>query len=316
MLITAFTFEMYAQSSVGVFNQEGERFWVIISGIKQNDTPQTNVKITGLTEPNYKIKVIFENSSLPAIDKMIFTRDVDGNYLSTSYEVAKDKKGEYKLKLSSYAEVPATNNNTQYSTPLVLVEKPAANTNQVTTNQTTTTVVTGNTNNAGDGGSVSINAVDPVTGEVISVNMSVAGGVAGTGGAVTTTTTSTTTTTTNNVQTNTQIQEHYVMPGYSGPVGCPWPMSEQDFQSAKMSISSKSFEDSKLTMAKQVLTSNCMLCSQVRDLMNLFSFEATKLDFAKFAFSRVFDQGNYYKLNDAFTFESSIDELNDYINGR
>lgn len=322
LFVAAFVCKISAQSTVTVFNQEGEKFWVIINGIKQNDTPQTNVQVSGLTEQNYKVKVIFENSSLPAIDKNIYTRDYDGKYLSTSYEVRKDNKGSYALKLASYNEIPAAA-SAQYSTPLVIVEKPVSVNNNQTT-QTTTTVVTGNTQ--ANGGSVSINAVDPVTGEGINMNVSVNAGTTGVvNGATTTTTVTTSTTTTNNGyqpddldhhNDNQQKPDHYIMQGYSGQIGCPWPMSEPDFQSAKGSISSKSFEDSKLTIAKQILGSNCMLCYQVRDFMNLFSFEATKLDFAKFAYSRVFDQGNYYKLNDAFTFESSIDELNAFINNK
>jgi len=103
------------------------------------------------------------------------------------------------------------------------------------------------------------------------------------------------------------------LPGYAGPVGCAWPMAPADFSSVKNSISSKSFEDSKLTIAKQVVGSNCLLCSQVKEIMLLFSFEDTRLDFAKFAYGHTYDIGNYYMLNDAFTFESSIDELNEYI---
>ncbi len=323
LLLLSFIFAMFvcnifAQSSVSVFSQEGEKFWVIVNGIKQNETPQTNVKVSGLTEPNYKMKVIFENNSLPAIDKAIYTQDVDGKYTSTSYEVKKDKKGNYVLRIASYNETP-TDATAQYSAPLVIVERPAAPLTQTT--QTTTTVVSGNTQ--ADGGSVSINAVDPVTGEVISMNMSVNAGINGTTGGVTSTTTTTTTTTSSTSTSSSNfspndrpMQEHYIMQGYNGPMGCPWPMSEPDFQSAKSSIASKSFDDSRLTIAKQILNSNCMLCSQVRDFMSIFSFEATKLDFAKFAYNRVFDQGNYYKLNDAFTFESSIEELNNYINGR
>ena len=49
--------------------------------------------------------------------------------------------------------------------------------------------------------------------------------------------------------------------------------------------------------------------------MLLFTFEDTRLDLAKYAYGHTFDIGNYYKLNDAFTFESSIDELNKYIRG-
>jgi hypothetical protein len=47
--------------------------------------------------------------------------------------------------------------------------------------------------------------------------------------------------------------------------------------------------------------------------MLLFTFENNRLDFAKFAYAYTFDTGNYYLVNDAFTFETSIDELNAYI---
>jgi len=137
--------------------------------------------------------------------------------------------------------------------------------------------------------------------------------------STTSTTTSTTTTTSSAVNGNPPHQEEeemYVLPGYNGAHNCRWPMNPSDFESAKSSIKSKSFEDSKLTIAKQILGSNCMLSSQVKEVMMLFDFENTKLDFAKFAWGKTFDPGNYYKLNDAFQFESSIDDLNKYIDGR
>lgn len=107
----------------------------------------------------------------------------------------------------------------------------------------------------------------------------------------------------------------YVMPGYSGPIGCPWPMNETDFADAQRSVSSKNFEDSKLTIAKQITGANCLTADQVKRMMRTFDFEASKLEYAKFAYGKTFDIGNYYKLNDAFEFESSIDELNEHING-
>jgi len=81
-----------------------------------------------------------------------------------------------------------------------------------------------------------------------------------------------------------------------------------------MSLASKTFEDSKLTLAKQVINSNCLLSVQVKEVMQIFTYEESKLDFAKYAYGRTYDIGNYYKVNDSFTFESSIDELNSYIN--
>jgi hypothetical protein len=46
--------------------------------------------------------------------------------------------------------------------------------------------------------------------------------------------------------------------------------------------------------------------------MGLFSFEASKLEIAKYAWHHVVDKGNYFTINDAFTFDSSVDELNEY----
>lgn len=91
------------------------------------------------------------------------------------------------------------------------------------------------------------------------------------------------------------------------------PMSPEDFASAKASISSKSFEDSKLTLAKQIAASNHLTSKQVKEIMQLFSFEDSKLDFAKYAYKYVYDPNNYYIVNDAFKFSSSIDELNEFI---
>lgn len=109
--------------------------------------------------------------------------------------------------------------------------------------------------------------------------------------------------------------DHYVMPGYSGAIGCPWPMDESEFSNAQSSVSSKDFEESKLTVAKQITGSNCLTADQVKRIMGEFDFEDSKLEYAKFAYNKTYDIGNYYKLNDAFDFESSIDELNEYING-
>ncbi len=126
------------------------------------------------------------------------------------------------------------------------------------------------------------------------------------------TTTTTTTTTTGGGSAG---PDHYVMSGYSGPIGCPWPMDEGQFANAQRSVSSKDFEDSKMTVAKQITGANCLTADQVKRIMDEFDFEDSKLEYAKFAYNKTYDIGNYYMLNDAFDFESSIDELNEYING-
>ncbi|HBS88446.1 MAG: hypothetical protein A2W91_14960 [Bacteroidetes bacterium GWF2_38_335] len=116
---------------------------------------------------------------------------------------------------------------------------------------------------------------------------------------------------TNTTSTNTNV---FYGSGYTGKTGCAAPMAESDFQAAKQSVASRDFEDSKLGIARQVATNNCLYASQVKELMKLFSFEDTRLEFAKFAWSHTYDIGNYFMVNDAFDFESSSKELDEYIN--
>jgi hypothetical protein len=121
----------------------------------------------------------------------------------------------------------------------------------------------------------------------------------------------------NNTQNNTNFQNNTQQNTTTYQqinTGACFAMADADFNSLRASVKSKSFEDSKLTTAKQALKSNCLNTRQIKDIMQTFSFEASKLDFAKIAYSRCTDQNNYFSINDMFTFESSIDELNDYIN--
>lgn len=92
-------------------------------------------------------------------------------------------------------------------------------------------------------------------------------------------------------------------------------MSAQQFDQLKYAIGSKSFDSSKLQVAKQAIGSNYLSAAQVKELMELMTFESTRLELAKYAYSHTVDKQNYYLVNNAFTFESSIWELNKYIYG-
>ncbi len=123
-------------------------------------------------------------------------------------------------------------------------------------------------------------------------------------------TTITTTTTTTSTDPGTAAQPQSTA---AAPTGCVSPMMHDDYESAKQSITAKDFEDTKLTLAKQIAGANCMSAEQIRGIMKLFTFENSKLDFAKFAYAHCCDKTNYFKVNDAFQFDSSSQELNTYI---
>ena len=304
------------ESNIILFTENGERFTAILNGLRQNDKPETNVKITGLNATAYKLKVIFEDAALGQFNDNIYLEP--GN--ETTYVIKKNKKNEYVTRLMTYVPI-AQAPPTPPSTPVVVYNPSApvfdmnvnVNTTETVVQQTTVTTTNGAPAN-GSGVSMGVNINE--NGGSISMNISGfenAGGTSSQQTSVTTTTTTTTSGYNSNSQPAPVNNQVVYVPGYSGPYGCPIPMLGPDFNSFKQSVSSKSFEDSKLTMAKQVINTNCLTSQQVKETMMLFEFESTRLDFAKYAYSRTYDIGNYFKVNDAFDFESSIDDLNDYI---
>lgn len=99
----------------------------------------------------------------------------------------------------------------------------------------------------------------------------------------------------------------------SGVKSCIYSMSERDFETSIKTIKSKSSEQQKLDLAKQVLKTNCMKSMQIKEILGLFDFEETKLDFAKFAYKSCTDPENYSSLEESFTFQASMNELNEFI---
>lgn len=92
-------------------------------------------------------------------------------------------------------------------------------------------------------------------------------------------------------------------------------MNPHDYDEAYQLISKESFDSSKLTLAKQVISSNPMTANQILGICKLFSFESNKLEFAKFAYPYCVEPNKYYLLNDAFSYDSSKRELDEFIRG-
>lgn len=109
----------------------------------------------------------------------------------------------------------------------------------------------------------------------------------------------------------------YHMPGYTGPVGCAQaPLTSAEFEGMLTAVGDKAFEDARMSTAKTTANNRCFTAEQVKQLMDLFHFEDSRLDFAKFAYDRTHDIGNYHKVKEAFRFESSVEELDKYIRSR
>jgi|GEM_PF-5837966 len=96
--------------------------------------------------------------------------------------------------------------------------------------------------------------------------------------------------------------------------GCFQPtLSPEGFSMAMQSVQNRGFESSRMTIAREIVMTNCLTSVQVRDLLTLFSFESSRLELAKHAYHHTVDKNNYYLVNDAFRFESSVRELGMFI---
>jgi len=265
-------------SNLIVFHESGEEFTMYLNEVKKNDSPSPVVKVTGLGSDVYKMRIEFKNQSLKDIKKPLWLEQKGTKY---TYKISQKNNGEYVI--SSVGKEPLESSEIQKEGE-----------------------VTKETGKVQD--SVNIQMDISETGTDISM----------THGEQTT-----------NFNMNVNVKEsshgQEEVPEMDQPEedntqnssgNCPYPMSTIDFRDAKSSIESKDFEDSKLSMAKQITKNECLETSQVKKIMQMFNFEDTRLKYAKYAYDYVHDPKKYYKVNDAFEYEMTMEELNEYIDSK
>jgi hypothetical protein len=94
------------------------------------------------------------------------------------------------------------------------------------------------------------------------------------------------------------------------------PMNDRSFQQFKAILAREQYEESRLSMAKQSMSSNAFSSVQVQELVRLFSFEQNRLDLAKYAYTYTVDKNNYYLVSDALQYSTSKAELARYLQQR
>ncbi len=90
-----FTFSaLNAQSNLSIFNNNGQSFYVVLNGIRQNSKPETNVQVAQIKNGSYAVKVIFADGKTPDIDKNFM---IDAPYDITARIIFKKGKGKLQL---------------------------------------------------------------------------------------------------------------------------------------------------------------------------------------------------------------------------
>lgn len=273
-----------------IFSEDGDKFYLILNGEKQNNQPQTNLRVEELAHPHYNAKILFADSSIAVISKNnLALVDMDEKLMDVTYKIKKDKAGKPKLSFYSAAEVQKDYIPTS-GVHVYKYGRPAVE--QVSNGTVLTTVTT--TSNDAFSANINMNG--------FGVNFSV------TEPSVVTTTTTTTITTTNGGYNHGNGNSN------NSPVGCKGlPMKSTDFNAALKTITDINFDDTRLTTAQSIVSSNCLSTGQVISICKLFTFESSKLAFAKNAYQYTTDRSNYFKVNDVFNMSSSKEELSKFI---
>lgn len=321
ILVLLNTFSAWAQSTLNLFTQESEKFTLFLNGVQQNASSQSNVKVEYITASVQKLKIVFDDKAIQTINENIY------------YEAGKEYTYNIRKKNTTANNVKRIDGKS--ATPIIYVvrlldmkplsAKPSVKSTQViestkeveggninleteTNDKVTTTTTVTKSNSTPSNENVNINV--GINGVGINMNIN---GLDATDKTVvnnTTTTTTTTTKTTKNVSPPVKIST----PKVSEPV-CE-PMNLSTFNALTSQLKKQSFEDNKLQIIRQVLASNCISAAQVKQLISEFTFEENKLKVAKMCYKKTTDKGNYFTLNDSFSFSSSADELNEFLQSK
>jgi hypothetical protein len=96
-------------------------------------------------------------------------------------------------------------------------------------------------------------------------------------------------------------------------VKCDNPMTEGDFQSSTIAVSSAPFDGIRLTQAKNLVETHCLYSRQIAELLHILNAEPSRLTLAKDAYKHCYDPENYNDVREALNSKKSKEDLDHYI---
>ncbi len=112
---------------------------------------------------------------------------------------------------------------------------------------------------------------------------------------------------------------HQFEPARTPPVvAAPATVSAQEFKDILRALKAESFDQTRSQIARQILGNSrkLFLVSQIKQMLDCFDFEPSKLEIAKYAYERTADRDKYFLVNESFSFDNSKQELSRYIQSR
>jgi hypothetical protein len=269
--------------------------------------------------------VEFENKALPQLKQAM---PLDAGFEHTM-RIKRDMKKQ--LKLRYFGSVPLA--ESQAGIPTVayhVAEEPSATYNtastgsgsnvQVNGNTTITSSTTTTTKNTSKGNPNSENASVNINmgGVGISMNVNGMGAEDGDNTTINSTTSTTVTSSHSSSGSNKTIAEPAPVSknqpiATTSKAGCSMAMSPASFSKMKQAVESKPFSDTKMSTAKIATKNGCVSSNQVMEICKLFSMDDDKLAYAKYAYDYCVDKANYYTVSEIFSFSSTTDDFNKFL---
>jgi hypothetical protein len=308
ILIALVAMATIAQPAAMTVFSDSEPFILKVDGRQINKSAATTVTAEGITAENIRLFVELTNLKGITATQSIMVRP--GTEMKAI--VKQNRKGKWVMRYQGESPLAAkkqTSPQKEEKVEATIQHEPQ------TTNETVS--ITTSTGVNDENASVSATVTEDENNETVSVTADVNGEkvtmtVTGTESSVSTSSSTTTTTTTNQSENAALHVSADTETNNNQSAGCN-PMPASDFKDASNSIRAKTFEDSKITLAKQIIKSNCLRADQIKEIMAIMEYEDSRLTLAKFAYQYCYDPNNYYKVNDAFEYEMTIEELDEYI---
>ena len=86
------------------------------------------------------------------------------------------------------------------------------------------------------------------------------------------------------------------------------------FDELKDLVARESFDDTRLAICKEYIRTHPISSEELRELLSLLTFESNRVNLAKYSYRYVSNPGYFYTVYNAFTFDSSVNELINWIN--
>jgi sRNA-binding regulator protein Hfq len=101
---------------------------------------------------------------------------------------------------------------------------------------------------------------------------------------------------------------------YSGNKGCQRLSSKKTVSKFTETLMQENFSSRKLTLAKRFFEENCILISDLKQIVDCFAFEDHKLEIIAASANAVFDADNYKQLRNSFKLQNNLTAFDNWLN--